>query len=265
MEFTHFRQGLTDKVQVIADDLGLNAAVNDGIFLGLNKGFIDGASLMPNGKAFEDALSKIRNLDNPKIGIHFVLVEENPLVLKTFSKNHRIFFIKYIFGLISVRSIKRELEAQLNKCIQAGIKPAFINSHQHLHLLPGIMNIVIGLAKKHDILYIRTINEPVVFRKTKVMRKIQLLFLNFLSKLARSKIQKEGLLSNDYFIGFVNAGNLTKEDVLKAKNIKQPNPDKIIELGCHPGFEDEMLKENYRDWKYNWKMEFELLDFIYRV
>jgi predicted glycoside hydrolase/deacetylase ChbG (UPF0249 family) len=256
MESTRSKQDIF----IVADDMGLASSVNEGIFAGLNGGFIDGASLMPNGKAFEDAVSKIRNLKNPKIGVHLVLVEEKPLTLKTFPRNHRTFFIKYVLGLISAESLKKELEAQLNKCIQAGIKPAFVNSHQHLHLLPGIMDIVIRLAKEHGIPYIRIVNEPISLGKRKISRKIQLLFLNFLSGLAKNKIKNAGLLYNDYFIGFINAGNLTRDDILKAKKVKHINPDKIVELGCHPGLESKALREDYSRWKYNWKKELELLD-----
>lgn len=246
-------------LKIIADDFGLHKSVNDGIILGLKNGFLSGASLMPIGKEFEDAVSKARGLDRTSMGIHFVLVDEKPLVLKTLPQNHKVFFVKYLLGLIKLGDIENELRAQLNKCIQVGIKPAFINSHQHLHLLPSIMDIVIKLAKEHEIQYIRIVNEPISWDKRKITRQIQLLFLNFLSKIAKNKIKKAGLLYNDYFMGFINAGNLTREDILQAEKIIHKNPGKIVELGCHPGFEDEALKEKYTHWKYNWQKELEVL------
>jgi len=246
-------------LKIVADDLGLHKLINDGIILGLEKGFINGASLMPIGEEFDDAVIRTKNLNKAVLGIHFVLIDEKPLALKTLPQNHKTFFIKYILGLIKRANIENELRAQLNKCIKAGIKPAFINSHQHLHLLPGIMDIVIGLAKEHEIPYVRIINEPVPLGKRKIIRKVQLLFLNFLSKLAKNKIEKAGLLHNDYFIGFINAGDLTRKDVLKAEKIKHINPDKIVELGCHPGFESAELIDKYGHWQYNWQKELEIL------
>ena len=141
-------------LRIIADDLGLTKSVNDGIIFLLKKGKISGASLMANGEAFDDAVEKIKIFPDANVGIHFVLVEEKPLVLKSLSKNHKTFFIKYILGQVNLKDIEKELRAQLNKCVQAGIKPSFINSHQHLHLLPAIANIVIKLAKEFNIFYV---------------------------------------------------------------------------------------------------------------
>lgn len=260
MESTLFKPDLPKGPIIIADDLGLNETVNDGIILALKNGLLNGASLMPNGEAFADALNKIKNINDPNIGIHLVLVEEKPLVLKNFPKNHKIFFIMYVLGLIDLKKIEKELRAQAERCIKSGIKPTFINSHQHLHLLPGILNIVIRLAREFGVSYIRLVNEPVSWTKGKLFRQIQLLFLKFLSHLAKTKIKKSGLKHNDIFIGFINAGNLKREDIVFADNLSQEHSEKIVELGCHPGFEDEELKKRYGHWKYNWQKEFEMLN-----
>lgn len=245
--------------KIIADDLGLHKLINDGIVFGLKNGLINGASLMPVGEEFDDAVSKVKNLDRSAVGIHFVLVDETPITLRVLPKNHKIFFIKYIFGLISLGDIEKELRAQLDKCITAGIKPVFINSHQHLHLLPGIMDIVVRLAVEHKIRYIRTVSEPISFSRGRIFRQIQLLFLIFLSKLAKNKIKKAGLECNKFFAGFINAGNLNGEDVKLAHNLIQEYPNETIEFGCHPGFENEQLREKYKNWGYNWQKELELL------
>lgn len=162
--------------------------------------------------------------------------------------------------MIEPADIEQELKSQIDKIIQAGIRPGFINGHQHLHLLPGIMNICIKLAKERNIQYIRIVNEPVVLSGGKLFRKFQLLFLNFLSTAAKKKIRRAGLQCNDYFVGFVNAGSLNKNDMKEGKKLAEEYPDKIIELGCHPGHEDEELKGKYGHWEnYNWQKEKELL------
>ena len=151
--------------------------------------------------------------------------------------------------------------AQLNKCIQAGIKPSFINSHQHLHLLPGITEIVVKLAKERQIPHIRIVNEPLSVSGGKLLRKLQLLFLNFLSAIAKRKVRKAGLVCNDFFVGFVNAGDLSRKDIELAKELSSKYPNKIIELGCHPGFENDELRKKYKNWgNYNWEEELTLLN-----
>ena len=273
-------------LRIIADDLGLNKSINDGIIFLLKGAKIDGASLMANGPAFDDAVHRCLEVELPNIGvhpvrsslaevqrtralsasetsygIHLVLVEERPITQTVFPKNHRIFFIKYILGLISLKKVEAELMAQLNKCIQAGIKPSFINSHQHLHLLPGITEIVVKLAKERQIPYIRIVNEPFSFLGGKLFRKLQLLFLNFLSAIAKRKVRKAGLVCNDFSVGFVNAGNLSDRDIKSAKELLKKYPDKIIELGCHPGHENDELRKKYKNWgNYNWEEELTLLN-----
>jgi len=246
-------------ILVIADDLGLDQAVNEGIFFAFRNGLIGGASLMANGEAFDDVIRRLKDLPNANIGIHLVLVDEKPLTQIKLPKNHKIFFIKYILGLINLKAIEMEMNAQIDKCLAAGVKPTFINSHQHLHLLPGMMDIVIELAKKYGIPLIRIINEP-FHGQGRSFRKIQSVFLKFLSFLAKRKIQKAGLECNDFFVGFINAGNINIDDVKYAKNLSKKYPDKVIEFGCHPGYENEELRNKYKRWgNYNWEKELNLL------
>ena len=248
-------------LKIIADDLGLHKSVNDGIIFLLKEGKIDGTSLMANGEAFEDAVEQCIDARLSNIGVHLNLVEQVSVISgKPLSKSHRIFFVKYILGLIAKDVVREELKAQIEKVIRTGIKPFFLNGNQHLHLLPGIMDIVIDLAKKHNISYIRVVNEPVNLFSGKFSRKLQLLFLNFLSVKAKKKIQKTGLQCNDYFIGFVSAGSLSHSDIKFAEKLVAQYPDKIIELGCHPGSETEGFKNKYSHWgNYNWRDELELL------
>ena len=248
-------------LKIIADDLGLHKSVNDGIIFLLREGKIDGASLMANGEAFDDAAKQILDVGLKSIGVHLNLVEQRSVVSGgLMHKNHRLFFLKYILRLVNKDYIWRELEAQVRKIIQAGIKPSFINGNQHLHLLPGIMDMCIKLATKYDIPYIRIVSEPVNLSGGKFFRKLQLLFLNFLSAAAKKKIRRAGLQCNDFFVGFINAGNMRDSGIKYAENLAQKYPDKIVELGCHPGYESEDLKIKFKHWgDYNWQSELVIL------
>jgi len=251
---------MMDNLKIISDDLGLYSSVNDGIIFALKNKLITGASIMANGEAFNDALEKLRTVNEPNIGIHFVLVEEEPFVAKRLEENHQVFFIKYILGLIDLDDIEKELQAQLNKVIQSGIKISFINSHQHLHLLPRITDIIIKLAKDNNIEYIRTVTEPFNLKRG-LFRALESLFLTLLSNLAKNKINKMGIGTNDFFFGFLSAGSLEKEDVDLVKDYYSKNKDKIIELGCHLGYENDEMKEKYKHWgSYNWQSELKVLE-----
>lgn len=248
-------------LKIIADDLGLHKSINGGIVFLLKEKNIDGASLMANGEEFDDAVRQCLEIGASNIGVHLNLVEQRSVISgKLMLKNHKIFFIKYVLGLINKDDIREELKAQVEKVIKTGIKPVFLNGNQHLHLLPGVMNAVIDLAKEYGTPYIRIVNESVSFKKGRFFRQAQMIFLNFLSKLAKNKIKKAGLQANDYFVGFMDAGIMNSKTMQEAKSLSEKYPDKIIELGCHPGHEDRDLKIKYSHWvNYNWKKELELL------
>lgn len=247
-------------LKIIADDLGLHKSVNDGIIFLLKQKKIDGASIMANGSAFDDAVLKVKESDSQNIGLHLVLVEEDSLTGIKLTNNHKNFFIKYILGLLNMLDIEKEIRAQLDKIAQAGIKATFLNGHQHLQLLPGILNIVIRLAKEYSIDYIRIVNEPAVLGNGSFFRRLEVLYLNFLSRKAKINIEKAGLKCNDYFVGFVNAGSLSGDDIHRARELSEKTPDRLVELGCHPGYESEDLSNKYRHWgDYNWQREFDLL------
>ena len=252
-------------VQIVADDFGLTPATNEGIAYCLKNGLVNSAALMANGKAFADAVENINpptdGLPPFRLGVHLTLVGEKPLVGNNpLPKNHRSFFIRYLLGGIKLAGVEKELRAQIEKCLAAGLQPSFLNSHQHLHLLPGVLAVVIKLAREYEILSVRIVNEPIVWSSKKLFRKLQLVFLNFLSRRARDKLAAAGLTYNHWFIGFVNAGHLQSADLALALMLKQRYPEQKIELGCHPGFEDEYVRNKYRHWGYQWREEIRVLE-----
>lgn len=254
-------------LKIIADDLGLHKSINDGIVFLLKEKKIDGASLMANGQEFDDAVRQCLEIgaSNPThkfmCGVHLNLVEQRSVISgNQMFKNHKIFFIKYVLGLVNKDAVREELKAQVEKVIKTGLKPLFLNGNQHLHLLPGVMNMVIDLAKEYNITYIRIVNEPISFKKGRFFRQAQMVFLNFLSKLAGNKIKKAGLECNDYFVGFADAGTVNLKTIQEAKSLSEKYPDKMTELGCHPGYESEDLRLKFKHWgNYNWRKELDLL------
>ena len=89
-------------LRIIADDLGLDRSINEGIIYLLKNNHISGASLMANGEAFDDAVAQCSGANFPGIGIHLVLVEERSLTGMMLPRSHRIFFIKYIFTIENI-------------------------------------------------------------------------------------------------------------------------------------------------------------------
>jgi predicted glycoside hydrolase/deacetylase ChbG (UPF0249 family) len=263
-------------LRIIADDLGLARSVNEGIILALKNNWIDGASLMPNGEAFLHALELAADIPRQKLGVHIVLVEERALSnvanIPTLAdsqnrmpKDYQVFFLKYLMGFIRLADIEREARLQIQTCIEHGVRPQFLNSHQHLHLLPGITTIFIKLANEFQIPYIRIVSEP-LNGSGSLFRKIEAIVLRMFSQLAMRKIDRAGLKRNDAFIGFVRAGNIQMSDIARARAYAKQYPKKQVELGCHPGFDDPHVSDRYKNWgAYHWKQELEALELTTRT
>ena len=254
------------KLIVNADDLGLTERVNQGILRAHQTGIVTCASIMANGDGFEDAVARCKKLPSLDLGVHLTLVEERPclepdliptLVDSTGSLHrHAVTFVrKYFAGKIQLNEIRRELEAQLRKILDHGIRISHLNSHQHLHMLPKILGMTIELANEYDIAAIRVPREPMrsyMLRGAGALpRALQLMILNGFCFLGRSRIR----LPTDHVIGFHTAGNLDKS---KLQIMLQSLPrDGICELMCHPGLNEP--DSRYSHWGYHWEDELSAL------
>src|SRR4029077_4682986 len=57
-------------------------------------------------------------------------------------------------GLL-LREVESEWDAQIQKIRDAGIVPTHLDGHKHVHMLPGLFEIALKLAKQHEIGAIR--------------------------------------------------------------------------------------------------------------
>lgn len=235
------------KLIINADDFGLSQNVNDAIIESYRKGILRSASLMANGKSFEHAVSCIKSNTDLDIGIHLTLTEQKPILdsfkvaslvdEKGYLPEHAIeFSMKYILGKISHREIQKEISAQFEKILDNGIKISHIDSHQHLHLLPQILNWTNQMAKHYNIKFIRLPKENLSSYMLNIpnspSRIVQMIILNYLC--LRAKNQK--INRSDYFAGYYLGGKLNKKNLITVIN-NLPSAG-TCELMCHPGSND---------------------------
>ncbi|MBN2031173.1 ChbG/HpnK family deacetylase [bacterium] len=254
------------KLIIHADDFGLTKQVNEGIIQAHTKGIVTSASIMANGSSFEHAVELYRLSPTLDIGIHLNLIEELPILEKDrikslvdedgkLHRDQRIFVKKYLRRKICLKEVEDELEMQIQKVMDSGIKPSHIDSHQHLHMLPGILSVTLKLMKRYDILAVRlpceTIRFKTIMSSVSISRVIQLMILNFLSL----KVKRLSLLGADHFSGFLYSGKINHRN-LEALLDNLPQ-DGVCELMCHPGLENE--QSDYHHWGYRWSDELNAL------
>lgn len=248
-----------------ADDFGLHPNINAGIRQGHIAGCITSASLMAGGSSFDNAVSIGRALNNLGIGIHLTLVACapvcNPNDIPTLvnndgllTANYSEFMKKYFTNKISLSDIQKELEAQVQKVISTGINVSHIDSHQHLHVLPGVIDIVLGLAIKYNISSIRIPREAYFFFggfPFQAFRTAGKWGLTTLSAAAKRKALRMGLAAPDYFFGMLAGGNLLEPYLLR---ILEAIPDGVSEIMMHPGIDNALLRQTF-GWPYHWQQE----------
>lgn len=254
---------------VNADDFGLTSEVNHGIIQGFKKGIVTSTSLIAVGEGFFNAVQLIKKNPLIDVGAHLTLTEESAILSKQeiptlvddfgkFRKNTYQFFYDYMRKRILKNEVKKEFEAQIEKIYNSGIKISHIDSHQHVHLLPDILDIILELAKKYGITYIRCPNERIefsnIFIAKKIPRLIQQIALNSFCFFARNRLKRYAV---DHFFGFFDGGHLEKCRLLKIL-AKQNNG--ISEIMCHPGSHcNGKTSEKYSHWNYNWQDELNCL------
>lgn len=253
------------KLIINADDFGLHKNVNGGIINGYQEGCITSTSIMPGGRAFEQAVSLAAGCPELGVGVHLTLVAEKTVVdpskVKTLVDSYGLlpagyseFMNKYILGKLDFSEIKTELDAQIAKVFKTGIKITHLDSHQHLHVLPGILDIVIDLSRKYNISALRIPCEPHFFiggYPAKFGRMVSRMGLSYLAQRAKIKARKQGLITPDHFFGMLAGGNMRQDYLL---NIVDNLPEGVSEIMVHPGNDDIELGKSFT-WQYHWQQE----------
>ena len=248
-----------------ADDFGLHPLINKGIIKGHSEGIITSTSLMPSAPYFGEAVQLAKANPSLGVGIHLTLVGGvkpactsgvNSLLIAggVFAEDYTVFAKKWYTGSIKKNEVVKELETQIEKVLAAGIKPTHIDSHQHMHVLPGIAGIVVRLCEKYGIKKIRMPGENIFWSggfEAGIGRKIGRDGLSFCAMLAKSKAKSAGLVYPQHFFGMLAGGNL---NVGLVKNILLNLPEGTSEIMTHPGFDSAELAKHFT-WGYHWQDE----------
>jgi chitin disaccharide deacetylase len=247
---------------VNADDLGWTAGVNRGILEAFHHGIVTSTSLLANGAAFDEGVEAARTAPGLGIGVHLNLTDGPPVADRESVKsllNERGEFAGSPESLLLRRArrglllqeVESEWDAQIQKIRDAGIAPTHLDGHKHVHMLPGLFEIALKLAKHHEIGAIRVSLEASTLRAAlssgsqknsgMVMKQgVQARGLKLLARDARELAERAGISTADYFCGIAQTGELTREGVMHfVKNL----PDGTTELMCHPGYADAALQK----------------------
>jgi len=228
---------------VTADDFGLTKSINEGIALAYTEGIVTCAGIIPAGEAFEDALERASKAGIKEITAHLALTEISP-TLKTgkFYKGRKSFLADLFLGRIKKDAIYSELKNQMEILKKARIRIAAMSSHEHLHMVPPVLEIFICLAKEYAIPSIRypRRERSASFGFGKLYRTA---VVSYLEKGMARLLDKADIKYTDHFLGFLDSGNLTEELLVKMLGSVEEG---TTELVAHPGFLGPQILDRYR-------------------
>ena len=247
---------------VNADDLGWTAGVNRGIAEAHRNGIVTSASLLANGEAFAEAVELARDAGGLGVGVHLNLNDGPPIAPREsvpslvndsgeFEGGPDGLLLKIATRGLSMREVELEWSAQISKVRDAGIEPTHLDGHKHVHMLPGLFEITLRLAKRYGIGAIRVSHEASNLRsalstgqlRAGVVLKqgVQARGLKLLARDARQQAERAGVSTADYFCGIAQTGELTRDGVAR---LLRSLPEGTTELMCHPGYADEALRKS---------------------
>lgn len=230
-----------------ADDLGADEARNRGIFEAIEAGRVTSVSVLVNGDGFEDAMERWERLGITEIslGIHINLSEGKPV-----SKDLRMLTAKDGFfrgkqathtllnqpsRIELEREIQKEINAQIQVLAKFKIPITHLDGHQHIHITPVVLPIVLSEALNNKIRWIRIPDEPHPSLRT-IMTQPDVQEEPFMfSKLgtnARSIVMSSEIDSCDHFRGLYLKD---KFDIVLLEEVFKNLPIGLTELMVHPG------------------------------
>jgi len=235
------------KLIVTGDDFGLAEPVNEAIVEAHRRGILTAASLMVGADSAPDAVARARSVPSLRVGLHLVVVEGRPILsadaipgLLDRNGEFSCRLVQSGFKFFFQPAVRRQLEAEIRAQFEAFRKTGFtldhVNAHNHMHLHPTILALIIKVGREHGVRGIRFPYEPPLrtWRASRQGLGTKIgwwLFLAPWMRLMKHRLRRAGVTINDYLFGMAFSGQMTLDRVLA---LLQEIPPGVSEMYFHP-------------------------------
>jgi len=220
------------KIVFCADDYGISPAVSGAIRELLAAGRLSSTSCMVVFPEFAQDGPLLRPyLGKADIGLHFTLTTDRPL----FS----VLFAGWLRRL-NPKDIRAELTRQVNTFMSVvGAPPAYIDGHQHVHLLPIVREAVIEGAQRIGA-YVRLTREPIDQAMLRRPARVDSVYLSWAAHPLERLAKMHGVPTNCGFRGVRSFKEKAPfRDLFRSMISDAANGSIVM---CHPGHVDEALR-----------------------
>jgi predicted glycoside hydrolase/deacetylase ChbG (UPF0249 family) len=256
------------RLVVNADDFGVSERVNAGIVRAHSEGIVTATSLMASGRAFAHAVRLLQSAPALDVGVHLTLVAEAPLLKcgssltgsdGRFPAGAGALALRWWTGQVRRADVKAEWRAQIERVLENGVQVSHLDSHQHVHILPGLFELTRELAARYAIPFVRVPVEKLRAGGAPslhgIKRRLGATLLWVLWRIGRIKGTARPRCRSLCFLGFYDGGRLDERRLRRL--LARLRPGGTYELMCHPGFTPE--EPEIRSWAYRHELEMNAL------
>jgi predicted glycoside hydrolase/deacetylase ChbG (UPF0249 family) len=192
------------------------------------------------------------------VGVHLALVGEDPPLSAArdiptlvdgrgrLPRSWRQLLPRVMAKRIDMADVERELAAQIAAARDAGLTVDHLNSHQHVHMFPGLREVVVDLAHRFDVPAVRVTRAQGHGPVAQLMRRLA-------STLER-ELRADGIAFPSAAAGLDQAGRFDERAMLRALERFATTDTCSVELSGHPGEAEDDERHRYR-WHYQWGEE----------
>lgn len=237
---------------VNADDFGLCGSVNRGILEAHRQGIVTSATLLAGAPGFEEAVALARGEPGLGVGVHLNLTRGRPVSapsrVPTLVRDDGMFAhtpwtlaLGMLGRRIALDEVEREWAAQIDRGRDFGITPTHLDSEKHVHLLPGLLDVALGLARDRGIGAIRAGGEPGVWARLAPVNPqwYKTCGVAVLGRRARRHAMADGRRAPDRVLGVLDGGRLDEDHLVRLLGRVSAG---VTELICHPGYDSPELR-----------------------
>ena len=237
-----------------ADDYGYYRCVSQGILDAAKSGALTATGILANNPDLAIQLQWLNGLESVDVGIHLNLTYGQPLTKVMAEKlgpwqgqfpNAYAMSGLVLTGKVSLADVRAEWRAQIETCQAQKLR--FLNSHEHIHMLPLLFPLVLELAKDYGIQYVRLTQAEWLapFGLSALIRNSLMQTMHFINQ-GHLKVKPP------LFLGLSRSGKLDYDYLTTI--FSKLKPGQSYELMCHPGhFNPTEISDArllaYHDWE----------------
>jgi chitin disaccharide deacetylase len=218
---------------VTGDDFGISIPVNEAIEKAHSNGILTATCLMVGEPEQQDAVLRAKRLPNLGVGLHIVVVrgkstlppEQLPSIASNgvFDDNLVRAGFHYFFSSNARGQLRAEIRAQFEAFRETGLALDHVNAHNHMHLHPTVLSLILENAEEFGIKAIRLPAEN--------SGGLGAALLSPWISLMRWRLRRAGIRYNDQIVGITETGTLDQMQLLSSIAALR---DGVTEIFSHP-------------------------------